>query len=119
MARISRVAPEIPVLDLREALAFYEQKLGFEIASRMPDYAIVERDGVAIHLFQDGTTNHRPVGVHIFTADLEELCRELRQRGAHLSQEIVVKPWGNRDFRVTDESGNELKFTELLPEKFD
>lgn len=114
MARISRVAPELPVHDMQRALTFYEQKLGFEIAVRIPGYAIVERDGVAMHLFQNGATEHRPVGVHIFTADLEELCAELRQRGAHLSQEIERKPWGNRDFRIEDESGNELKFTEPL-----
>jgi len=26
----------------------------------------------------------------------------------------VRKPWGNRDFRVKDDSGNELKFTEPM-----
>jgi uncharacterized glyoxalase superfamily protein PhnB len=114
MARISRIAPELPVRDLQSALIFYEQKLGFETSMRMPNYAVVERDGVAIHLFHQQTDGHQPAGVHIFTADLEGLCDELRQRGAHFSQEILRKPWGNRDFRIKDESGNELKFTEPL-----
>ena len=76
------------------------------------EYAIVERDGIAIHLFQDVARKHSPVGVHLFTAELEGLRDELLERGARLSQEIVRKPWGNRDFRVRDEFGNELKFTE-------
>jgi hypothetical protein len=71
-------------------------------------------DGIAIHLFQDGTRSYSPIGVHIFTDQLEELYAELCGRGARLSQEIMRKPWGNRDFRVSDDSGNELKFTESL-----
>jgi uncharacterized glyoxalase superfamily protein PhnB len=114
MATLSRIAPELPVSNIRESIEYYEQKLGFQAATEMADYAIVERDGIAIHLFRDGPRNHSPVGIHIFTSELDELHEELRNRGARLSQEILRKPWGNRDFRVTDNSGNEIKFTEPL-----
>lgn len=112
MATLTRIAPEMPVSDLPAALAYYEQKLGFRVVMTLPDheYAIVERDDVAIHLFQDG--NKTPVGLHIFTQRLEDLQAELQNRGAHLSQSIAQKPWGNRDFRVADLFGNEIKFTE-------
>ena len=111
---LTRVAPELPVANLRDALAYYEQKLGFEVAREMPsgDYAIVERDGVAIHLFEDAGRTHSRAGLHIFTDGLEELHRELAARGARIRQPIESKPWGNRDFRVGDDSGNEIKFTE-------
>jgi uncharacterized glyoxalase superfamily protein PhnB len=114
IAKLSRIAPELPVRDLRIALAYYTRQLGFEIAMRMPDgdYAIVERDGVAIHLFADRTGAVSPVGVHVFTSDLDELCREFEERGVDFVQKIERKPWGNRDFRVLDTFGNELKFTE-------
>jgi uncharacterized glyoxalase superfamily protein PhnB len=113
MVRLSRIAPELPVSDLQSALRFYQQKLGFQLASEMPDgnYAVVERDDIAIHLFQGDL---QPVALHIFTNGLDELCAELRERGASFSQEIARKPWGNRDFRVQDEWGNQLKFTEPL-----
>ena len=114
IAKLSRIAPEIPVSDLEEAVEFYEQRLGFRVAMQMPDrgYAIVERDDIAIHLFQDDTHNHSRIGIHIFTESLDALHAELQARGAHLSQGITLKPWGNRDFRVNDNSGNEIKFTE-------
>ena len=114
MVKLSRIAPEIPVSDLRGSIAYYEQKLGFQVVMEMPggDYAIVERDEVAIHLFADG--QHSPVGVHVFTHPLEELYAELEQRGARLTQAIESKPWGNRDFRAADPSGNQIKFTEPL-----
>ena len=114
MANLSRIAPELPVSNLEESINYYQQQLGFQLATQMSDYAIVERDQIAIHLFQDDTRKHTPVGIHIFTHDLEPLHAELEQRGAHLSQKILRKPWGNRDFRVKDVFGNELKFTEPL-----
>lgn len=114
MARLTRIAPELPAASLKTAFAFYEHKLGFRVVTEIPggEYAIVERDGIAIHLYQDVTRKHSPVGVHIFTGELEGLRDEFLQRGARLSQDILRKPWGNRDFRIRDEYGNELKFTE-------
>ena len=100
----------------------YEQKVGFEVAMEMPggDYAIVEREGVAIHLFEDAGRTHSPSALHIFTDRIEELHTELAARGAWIAQAIETKPWGNRDFRVGDESGNEIKFTvEFNGERFE
>jgi len=118
VAKLSRVAPEIPVLDLRESIDYYERKLGFHVVMEMPsgDYAVVERDDIAIHLFRDPGQEYPPAGIHIFTDQLDNLYLELQQRGAHVSTEILRRPWGNRDFRVRDHSGNEIKFTEPLQE---
>jgi uncharacterized glyoxalase superfamily protein PhnB len=117
MGSLLRIAPEIPVFDIRKALDYYGAKLGFQTAMTMPqgDYAIVERDGVAIHLFQ-ARAGVSPASMHIFAGGLDELHAELRHRGALVTQEVVRKPWGNREFRVHDDSGNEIKFTEALGE---
>jgi uncharacterized glyoxalase superfamily protein PhnB len=114
MAVLSHVAPELPVPHLPEAVAYYCEKLGFELASEFREgrYAIVERDGVAIHLFEHSVEVQAPVSLHLFTNGLDDLHSELRTRGATISQEIMRKPWGNRDFRVNDCAGNILKFTE-------
>jgi uncharacterized glyoxalase superfamily protein PhnB len=112
MVRLLRVAPEMPATNLALALEYYERRMGFHLAIRMPDYAIVERDGVAIHLFEDRARKHSPVGIHIFTADLDEVFEEISQSGALVTQAIEKKPWGNREFRVKDDFGNEIKFTE-------
>jgi predicted enzyme related to lactoylglutathione lyase len=114
MATLSRIAPEIPVADLKEAIRYYTQKLGFQLAVEAPkgDYAIIERDEVAIHLFEQSADMPACVGVHIFTHALEELHDELQGRGASICQGILLKPWGNREFRVNDCAGNTLKFTE-------
>ena len=118
MPNLLRIAPELPVLDVRRALEYYNDRLGFHTAMTMPagDYAIVERDGVAIHLFQTNA-RHAPASIHIFVDGLDELHAELHRRGADVKQDIETKPWGNREFRVVDDSGNEIKFTEPLPEE--
>lgn len=102
--------------DLLRSTEYYRTKLGFEIAMQMPDgrYAVVERDDVAIHLFQEDARPCVPVSIHVFTDGLDELYGELVSRGANLSQHMERKPWGARDFRVLDDSGNLLKFTEPL-----
>jgi len=114
MARLLRVAPEVPAVNLKMALAFYEHKLGFRVATVMPggEYGIVERDGIAVHLFSDPSRKHSPAGIHFFTSELEGLRDEFLERGAKLWQDIARKPWGTRDFRIRDDFGNELKFTE-------
>jgi uncharacterized glyoxalase superfamily protein PhnB len=115
MARLARIAPELPESNLPAAIAFYE-KLGFSLASQtVPrDYAIVERDSIALHLFEDKLHRSAPMGVHVFTPDLAELYEEFADRGIRFTQKIERKPWGNRDFRLKDDFGNELKFTEPL-----
>jgi uncharacterized glyoxalase superfamily protein PhnB len=117
MARLTRIAPELPTANLGAAIEYYEQRLGFHTAMRMPagDYAIVERDGVAIHLFEANGSTPTPAAIHIFTSDLDEVFAELERKGVRFTQRIVSKPWGNRDFRLKDHFGNELKFTEPLP----
>jgi uncharacterized glyoxalase superfamily protein PhnB len=116
MSTLTRVAPELAVHDLALSLHYYVAQLGFHIAMTMPegDYAIVERDGVAIHLFQSDRDSPSTGSLHIFVDGLDELFEELRKQGVRPIQAIEHKPWGTRDFRVVDPSGNTIKFTESL-----
>src|SRR5580658_4928869 len=99
MPELRRIAPELPVSDLRTSLEYYEAKLGFRTVMKMPDgdYAVVERDNVTIHLFRTGEGN-APGSIHIFTDGLDDLQNELEERGADIRQRIARRPWGNRDF---------------------
>ncbi len=114
MAGLKRVAPELPVQSMDAALEYYTGRMGFEVAAVMParDYAIVERDDVALHLFTSDCGAQAAISIHVFTTGLDELFAELESRGALISQGIVEKPWGNREFRVADAAGNIIKFTE-------
>jgi catechol 2,3-dioxygenase-like lactoylglutathione lyase family enzyme len=113
MPTLRRIAPELPVSDLSKSLDYYEGKLGFRTVMAMPqgDYAIIQRDGVAIHLFTAARGNG-PGSIHVFAEGLDELYSEFEAAGVQIKQGILRKPWGNRDFRVLDDFGNEIKFTE-------
>ena len=68
MPTLTRVAPELPVSDVAEAMQHYRSKLGFEAVMTMPagDYAIVGRDGVVLHLFQnEGGLARRPLFTYL------------------------------------------------------
>ena len=82
MPTLMRVAPELPVKDMGASLRHYEEKIGFQVVMMMPDgdYAIVERDGVALHLFRDDAGSQSPASVHVFVAGLDELHAELLAR---------------------------------------
>src|SRR5271169_1166709 len=114
MGSLISVAPELPVRDLATALEYYTSRLGFEVAAVMPgrEYAIVERDAVSLHLFAVEADTHSPASIHVFARDLDALFGELESRGAVVTQDIERKPWGNREFRVADSTGNTIKFTE-------
>lgn len=111
-SRLHRAAPELPVRDMVTAIGWYGTTLGFRTAMTMPDgdYAVVERDGVALHLYVDA--NAPPVACHIFAGGIEALEAEFEDRGVQIRQRLEQKPWSNRDFRLLDPFGNELKFTE-------
>ena len=111
--RLQSVAPEIPVSSVDVATRWYEEKLGFRTTMTMShgDYAIVERDGAALHLFVGGEA--APVSLHIFVDAIEALAEELKGRGATIAQPLTRQSWGARDFRLFDPFGNTLKFTEI------
>jgi hypothetical protein len=44
---------------------------------------------------------------------VEEYYRACIERGALIQYGLVERPWGMRDFRVLDPSGNRLGFGEL------
>lgn len=115
IARLQRAAPEVPVGDIPGALAYYGDVLGFRTMMTMPDgdYAVVQRDDVALHLFK-AEEGARPISFHVFSAGIEPLFGEMTEAGARIGQVLTAKPWGNRDFRVLDPFGNEIKFTEPL-----
>jgi hypothetical protein len=103
MAELTRIAPELPSADLGTGVSYYQEKLGFKVALWLPEneYAIVERDGVAIHLFTPRGPKPSAVGVHIFTSDLDQIYTEFQNSGAAITQGIERKPWAIAIFAYT------------------
>ena len=123
MASIATAAPQFLVANLDDALTFYEQRLGFTRDFVYADfYAAVSRDGASIHLKaapkRDREGRHRTGDEHLdaylVVSGIDELYRELHDRGALIVKPLENRPWGTRDFYVEDPDGYLLCFGEAV-----
>jgi catechol 2,3-dioxygenase-like lactoylglutathione lyase family enzyme len=122
-ARLTGVAPQFLVDDLGGSIAYYRDKLGFDVDfSYDTFYAAVSRDGAAIHLKCAPKTvsdrAHRKQNEHLdayfSVSGVTALHDELRSRGALIIRSLEPRPWSCIDFYVEDPDGYVLCFSEPI-----
>ncbi len=90
----------LPVRDLGPAIAFYEQVLGFRLATRDAETARLARDDVQVGLVRKEGHDPKAAGSCCFNVDdLDAMHAELAGKGADLG-EIGPARWGGKDHRV-------------------
>ena len=112
------------VRDVGEAVAFYEDQLGFTVVQRYGTaMAIVGRDDLRLWLAgpQSSAAREMPDGrqpqaggwsrIVIETDDLDGLVARLRTGGATFRSDVVTGP-GGRQILVDDPSGNPVELFE-------
>lgn len=115
-AQLVRVAPVLPVRDVGPAAEYYERCLGFvrgyvNADGDLPVYAILIRDGVAIHLKLDRTgASAGTGGCHFMVTDADALHLEYLGREARIVKDLETHAYGLKDFIVADLDGNRLDF---------
>ena len=121
-ARITGIAPQFLVDDLDRAIAYYRDRLGFQLDFTYESvYAGVSRDGFAIHLKcatkAPADRAHRKQNEHldayIAVSGIRDLFTELQTRGADVIRPLEERPWACLDFYVEDPDGYILCFSEL------
>jgi catechol 2,3-dioxygenase-like lactoylglutathione lyase family enzyme len=108
--KITQVTPIVPVQDMVASLAFYTERLGFEILWEWGDptgFAAIGRDGLTIFLSHEG---QKPAGVGIYltASDVIALHRDFAERGLTVDPP-AERPWGMREMVVEDPDGNRLR----------
>jgi catechol 2,3-dioxygenase-like lactoylglutathione lyase family enzyme len=109
------VAPRFVVQDLEQALAFYGQ-LGFQTTYHDEHFAIVERDGLDLHLnyYPDSPKeNHSVCWIGVTNSDA--LYQQYLPTNAVRSP-LAAKPRGFKEFMVRDPFRNLILFAERTPE---
>lgn len=115
---IHEVHPVLPVKDVLEALHFYVQKLGFDIAftddEKKPMYAGIHRDSIEIHLQWhdevEWSAVERPM-LRFFVENIDALFEEYKLQGVfHNHTSLEEKPWGTKEFAFYDPDKNGLTF---------
>ena len=122
MPSINGAAPQFLIRDLREALAFYEKRLGFTVDFVYEDfYAGISREGAMIHLKcapkLEADRAHRRAGEHLDAyldvSGVRELHDEFVDRGVPITKPLEARAWGALDFHVEDPDGYILCFSEV------
>ena len=109
------IAPRFVVQDLEQALAFYGQ-LGFRTVYHDENFAIVERDGVALHFNQFVDAPRERCSVcWIAVTNSDALYQQYLPTNA-IRSPLVAQPWGLKEFSVGDPFGNLIVFAEHLRE---
>jgi uncharacterized glyoxalase superfamily protein PhnB len=120
-AHLTGIAPQFLVDDFDRAIAYYRDKLGFELDFIYQSfYASVTRDGFAIHLKcapkLPADREHRKKNEHldayISVSGIRDLFKELETRGAQVITPLEERPWACLDFYVEDADGHILCFSE-------
>jgi catechol 2,3-dioxygenase-like lactoylglutathione lyase family enzyme len=126
LAESSPLLVELHVSDLGSAGEFYSQ-LGFREVRRESRYLVLKRGGAVLHFylsndcfarhhyFGDSVSGERPLGkgveLVVFVSELSEVFAVFEERGS-VVERIRDRPWGVRDFRITDPFGYYLRISE-------
>ncbi|MBV9718334.1 MAG: VOC family protein [Candidatus Eremiobacteraeota bacterium] len=111
LTTIGQPVPELPVADVERAQQHYRDALGFEIKWLVEgkETGAVVRGNAAI-FFRKREAPFEPAVHWIFAPDLDASYEELRSRGANIVEPPEDKPWGLRQFTVSDLDGNLFHF---------
>src|SRR5437764_8312028 len=108
-AQITGIAPQFLVDDLDRAIAYYCDRLGFELDFKYQSfYAAVKRDGFAIHLKhapklaveREHRKQNEHLDAYISVSGIRGLFGELKMRGAEVIKPLEETPWACLDFYV-------------------
>ena len=108
------------VSDIAASLAYYRDKLGFDIAFEYGNptfYAGARSGNVTLHLISASRTPRQPGhgAVTIDVDDVDALHADLVKRGAKVLKAPANYDYGLRDFDVADLDGNMLFFGMEIP----
>jgi catechol 2,3-dioxygenase-like lactoylglutathione lyase family enzyme len=124
---LASIRPNFIVKDLQASIAYYRERLGFQLDFPGPDggpfWAGVSRDGIGIMLkavapdVQPHPNHARhenaPADAHIYCMDPDALFDEFSRRGASFVKKLSFMEEGLWGFTITDADGYSLVFFEL------
>jgi len=123
-AQLGFIAPFFIVRDVMKSIAFYTDRLGFEVSFLGPEgdgyFAMVQRDGVRLML-KAITPEVQPTpnpsrhewarwDAYIYSPDPDALAEELASRGVSFREPLGINSDQLRGFEVVDADGYVLYF---------
>ena len=115
--------PVLPCADIPRSVAYYQDVLGLQVKVVSPDnaYAIVERDGVELHLDSPVYARGHTVGnaeCYVWIkGDIDALHSDFENRGALQLHPVADRLYAMRDFSCCDPDGNRITFGAEIPHR--
>ncbi len=115
--RLRAIQPSLTVNDVAASIAWYRDVLGFIVAEEMKHEGQfvgvrMKAGTVELFLFQDdfakGRDRQKGQGLRFYcitAQDVDQLAADIVARGGTLDHPPTDRPWGSRDFAVTDPDG--------------
>jgi catechol 2,3-dioxygenase-like lactoylglutathione lyase family enzyme len=120
MTNFRQITPFMHVTDLKKAVTFFIDILGFEVLYRFGEgYAYLEREGCGMRILESHEPEGAPPGnrrfcYYIDVRDVDALYAELKPKLDTLPKQDVHgpadKPYGQRELLVLAPDGNLLAF---------
>jgi catechol 2,3-dioxygenase-like lactoylglutathione lyase family enzyme len=115
-------AARIFVWDLKEARAFYEQKLGMRVGAAGPEDDFVVFEAQTCYLVIERVASDAPpedralvgrfTGLSFNVKNIEQCCKQLMEQGVHFTGHPERQAWGGTLATFRDPAGNELQLVE-------
>lgn len=118
--QVKKMSPQLLVKDISGSIAFYTNKLGFELNFFYEGfYAGVSKDGCSIHLKsgnpsteeRENKKENNDLDIIFSVSNVEELYTAFLKRPIEIIQPLCVQPYG-KEFYITDPDGYILAFLE-------
>ena len=115
MTQFVSAVPIIPARDVEVSTGWYRDRLGFTVFHTEREYGIVGRGESWIHFW--GPSEIEPARsntmIRLGVRGIDELYEQcVRDEIVHPNARLEEKPWGFREFSVTDHDGNLVTFFE-------
>lgn len=113
--KFKTLVPNVFYKDIAVGLKLFVDCLGFgirydDLGSAGRPFCVIERDGLKLHLVQDGefAAKDRPE-LRLETENIEEVYEEVSKNFPALLhpnlKQVTLRPWNAKEFALLDESG--------------
>lgn len=102
--------PHLPVCNIDRSVAYDQEALGFRLAWQTTDGKLSALASGSIELLLlvpwDGDGPPPAQSAYVYVEDPDSLCAEYQQAGATIVDAVASRPYGMRDFVVSDPDGH-------------
>jgi len=110
-AIVKRISPMLATDNMEETILFYETLLGFKPIMKSPEYAVIERDGLTIHLQKaaDEATMkcmREHTEIYIEVSGIHDLWEHVKTfKSRYRIRDLFDREYGMTEFHIADPHG--------------